>query len=460
LVDFWETIRRGETGKRISEREFEMQRVSLKIIELQREHSIHYDREIIVPSDNSLADSVWQAAIELLVHSGVYYTQTGRVIEFSEEEIKDEIKHAPKESALGEGEDRVIVRSRDVEDPEPPLVFGGPFGAPVSEEVFVKLNQAYAQEPLIDVLYMPGHVENIEGLEIRSESPTEVQAARCFGEWTREALRRAGRPGMAVASIGAGITSLNEVAASDPQTGLRRYDPRIVNFLPELKVDAVNVSKAAHYLSYGCPIATAFLPFCGGFGGDPSGTAIIATAYHIATRLIFKGLMGFMGPQHIRFGQQSNPHSLFMSSLTGQATSRNSKLLRSTTATVSGRPPSAQNLYEGAAISIAATVSGTSNINGGPRPARTIFYNHVSPLATRLYAEVGHAVAGIKRAKANEILKELTLKYVNNIAFDKAPRGKPFEEIYDLSVLKPTQEAMDQYNEARRELEGLGIDFD
>ena len=76
-----------------------------------------------------------------------------------------------------------------------------------------------------------------------------------------------------------------------------------------------------------------------------------------------------------------------------------------------------------------------------------------------MYAEVGHAVAGMKREKANEILNELTKLYVDNLAFDEAPRGKPFEEIYDLNTLRPTNEANSQYTDAKEGLTKMGIDL-
>jgi methylamine---corrinoid protein Co-methyltransferase len=460
LVSFWEIVRRGEvTGQKVSGRDFDIEHITLKIMDLQKEYDIHYDSQVMVPEDNGLADRTWEAAIELLIHSGVYYNQTERVIKFTEEEIKEELRNAPSQITMGEGEDAVTIKNRSVEDSEPPIVFGGPFGAPVTEELFVKINQAYAQEPLIDILYMPGHIEQIEGLGIRENSPTEVQAAKCFGEWSREAVRRAGRSGMPISCVAAGVTSVNEVAGSDQEKGLRRFDSRAVNFLSELRVETQYLCKVAHYLNYGCPIRVGIVPFCGGFGGDAAGTAILAVAHHIAAGLVYKGTIGSFGPQHIRYGQQSNPQSLFLSSLAGQAISRNSHILRTTTATVSAYPPSTQNMFEGAAIALAAVVSG-SNISGGPRPARTFAEkNQVSPIATRLFAEVGHAATKITRGTANDILKELVKKYFDKMAFDKAPKGKPFQETYNVETLRPRKETLDLYAEAKEELRTVGIDL-
>jgi len=459
MVSFWEIVRRSETGPLISEKDFDINLVGSKILELQKDYDIHYDPENLIPIDNDLAKKVWQAAIDLLLHTGIYHLGTKRCIKFDEEEIKEELKETPKKIKLGVMEDEVEVKNRKVEDNSKPVIFGGPHNAPVSEELFIKLNQAYAQERIINVLLMPGQIQSIEGMVIRAGSALEVQAARCYAEWARIAIRKAGRPNMAIVAWAGGVTSINEVAASDVENGLRRFDPRCVIFMPELKVDDLNLSKAAHYLSFGCPIYCAFLPLIGGFAGDPAGTAILATAYHIAARIVFKASIHHFGPQHLLYHQQSNPQSIFMNSLAGQAVSMNSSLIRVTSATTSARPFTEQIHYEGAAIALASVTSG-SHVVGGPRPAKTLFLNHVSPLDTRVYAKVSIAATKIKREDANEIVKELVKKYQDRIEFDKAPAGKPFEECYDLETLIPKKEYLKLCNEVEKELIDLGIPID
>ncbi|MEM2896689.1 MAG: monomethylamine:corrinoid methyltransferase [Candidatus Bathyarchaeia archaeon] len=459
MVSFWEVVRRSETGPLVSEKDFDINFVGSKILELQKEYDIHYDPENLIPTDEDLIDKVWQAGFELLLHSGVYHLGTKHCIKFSEEEIKDELKTVPKKIKLGAGEDEVEVTSRKVEHSEKPVIFGGPHNAPVSEEMMTKLNQAYAQERLIDVLLMPGQVQSIEGAMVRAESAFEVQAARRYAECARNAIRKAGRPNMAIVAWAGGVTSVNEVAASDPENGLRRFDPRCVIFMPELKIDDLNLSKAAHYLSYGCPIYCAFLPLIGGFAGDPAGTAIVATAHQIAARIVFKAIINHFGPQHLRYHQQSNPQSIFMNSLAGQAVSKHSSLIRVTSATISARPFTEQIHYEGAAIALASVTSG-SHVVGGPRPAKTLFLNHVSPLDTRVYAKVGIAATKMKREDANEIVKELIKKYQDKIEFDKAPAGKPFEECYDLETLTPKKEYLELCDKVEKEFRDLGIPID
>jgi hypothetical protein len=63
MVNFWEVIRRGELGPKVAERDFDMKHVALKIMELQREHSIKWDPDVIIPSDDSLADKIGRAHV-------------------------------------------------------------------------------------------------------------------------------------------------------------------------------------------------------------------------------------------------------------------------------------------------------------------------------------------------------------------------------------------------------------
>ena len=51
-------------------------------------------------------------------------------------------------------------------------------------------------------------------------------------------------------------------------------------------------------------------------------------------------------------------------------------------------------------------------------------------------------------------------KYDDRIVDKKVPIGKKFQECYDLKTLKPTKELLDLHNKIRKELEGLGLEFD
>ncbi len=65
------------------------------------------DRSHVVNLDDDLADRVWEAALDFLVECGIFCLDTGRVIQFSRDEIDQILADAPQEVQLGSGEDAV-----------------------------------------------------------------------------------------------------------------------------------------------------------------------------------------------------------------------------------------------------------------------------------------------------------------------------------------------------------------
>jgi hypothetical protein len=187
---------------------------------------------------------------------------------------------------------------------------------------------------------------------------------------------------------GHAVMAANEIACTNEAWGLRQTDPRAMVLLSELQVDDVTMTRLGYYLSYGCPIYVAFTPLVGGYGGGPDGTAIVATASYVAS-VMLEAEICHLGPQHIKYKQQTNNHSLFVGSLANQAVARNSHIIATTSHTTAGRPGSDQYPYEFSALALAVVPSG-SNVTG-PRPAEPLGFNDVSPLMARLFAEVAQA---------------------------------------------------------------------
>ena len=73
--------------------------------------------------------------------------------------------------------------------------------------------------------------------------------------------------------------------------------------------------------------------------------------------------------------------------------------------------------------------------------------------------EVGHAVAGqgMTRVKANEVVNKLLDKYGDNIA--DAPKGKPFQECYDVKTVRPMPWYLDMYKKVKDEIAEMGVAF-
>jgi hypothetical protein len=224
--------------------------------------------------------------------------------------------------------------------------------------------------------------------------------------------------------------------------------------LSELQTDDVTMTRLAFYEAYGSPIYIAFTPLVGGYGGGPDGTAIVAVAAFLAAVMLGADVC-HLGPQHIKYKQQTNSHSLFLGSLAQQAVARNSHIIATTSHTTSGRPGSDQYAYEFSALALSVVTSG-SNVSG-PRPAEPLGYNNVSPLMGRLFAEVARAAASLTRAQAAPIVENLYARYKDKLLLADAPKGQPFEELYDLETLTPTPEHLALYDRVKGELIALGV---
>ncbi|MEN6435804.1 MAG: monomethylamine:corrinoid methyltransferase [Anaerolineaceae bacterium] len=453
-MNFKEVAKRAETGPLIEANDFLMQRVAANVLALKKEYDVKWDGKSLINLDDQLADRCWQAGKELLLRSGLYSMNSRRVIQFSKDEIDDALRLVPSQVIMGEGKEQKTAYHRGVEDPRPPFVMSGPFNADTHESMFIKLNEAFAQERMIDCLFLPGYLKELDGQMIRPNSGLSSRAAVLYGEWAREAVRRAGRPGMPI--VGHSVMALNEMACTNEAYGLRKTDPRAMVLLSELQVDDVTMARLGYYLAYGTPIYIAHTPLVGGYGGGPDGTAIIGVASFIASVLLGSEIC-HVGPQHIKYKTQTNNHSLFLGSLVNQATNRNSRIITTTSHTTAGRAGSDQYAYEFSALEL-AVVTGGSNISG-PRPAEPLGFNNVSPLMGRLFAEVGYAAAKLSREAASGIIEQLFAKYKDAMTLETAPKGAPFEQLYDVQKLVPTAEHQACYDRVKAELTRLGVPF-
>jgi len=266
---------------------------------------------------------------------------------------------------------------------------------------------------------------------------------------------RAGRPDMPIA--GHAVMALNEIACSNEEWGLRSTDPRAMAIISDFQVDDVTLTRTAFYKAIGCPIYMGFTSLIGGYGGGPEGSAVVAVASFLAASLL-GGDIVHIGPQHIKLHVQTNQHSLWLSSMANQAIARNTNLIATTSHTTAGRPGSLQFALEFSALAITSVISG-SNISG-PRPAEPLGSAQNSPMMCRLFAEVGRATTRIDRAKANEIVLALYQEYKDHLDLATSPRGKTFNELYDLNTLEPSEEHWNTYQEAKRKLCELGLEIE
>ena len=77
-----------------------------RISELTKRYDIRCptEPETWINTDDSLADSAWEAALELVINAGCLCLDSERVIKFTEEEVREAIKAMQSEVDHGRGE--------------------------------------------------------------------------------------------------------------------------------------------------------------------------------------------------------------------------------------------------------------------------------------------------------------------------------------------------------------------
>ncbi len=451
----WEIYRRAETGPLLEESEFDKRILPNRAMELVKEYGIKYDPEQVVPSDDSLADDVWKAAVSLFLDVGVYCVDTKRIVKVTDDELKEILRDkALGQLFLGEGRDARMLVKRGIEDRRPALVKMCPVAAPVSESLIPRLMQAYLQYQL-DFITSPT-VPEFEGRPVKVGSPVEVMATMQEVSWTREAAKRAGKPGIHIRGGNTGVTATAAIAAFHPD-GLRKTDSLVCDLLAELKTDFRILTKEAYSMVHGALLSPVACPLVGSVGG-PDVTALVGLAEVLQqiTHFYSRGTYVSDIVTDMRYPCTSRRGCLWASNVVAMAVSRNAPFVIGTDALLAAGPCTDMALYEMSAKAIGDVVSGRSWTSGAGTCGGAK-RDYLSPLEPLIITELNQAVAGMKRADANEIVKKLLLKYEQKIP--NPPIGKSFTECYDIKTLEPSKECVEVYARVKSELDDLGIAF-
>lgn len=183
-------------GKKVKAEDWDYKVIPENLTALKQKYNLSFGKDII-PEDKEVKENLFNAGLEMLVTTGFYCQDLGRVMHVTEEEVWEGIKKTPTKLILGEGKDIARFYPRHGNAPVKPIIQGGPTGSPISEDVFVQVMQSYAQEGVVDTL-VNGVMTTIEGHPAKTRTPYEIRATMAELRGTKEARVRAGRPGLGV----------------------------------------------------------------------------------------------------------------------------------------------------------------------------------------------------------------------------------------------------------------------
>jgi len=184
-------------GKKTKVEDWDYKVIPENLTALKDKYKIKFEPGQIIPEDKDMVNRLFQAGLEMLVTTGYYCQDLGRVMHVTEEEVWEGIKKTPTKLILGEGKDIARFYPRHGNSNVKPIIQGGPTGSPISEDVFVQVMQSYAQEGIVDDL-VNGVMTTIEGHPAKTKTPYEIRATMAELRATKEARVRAGRPGLGV----------------------------------------------------------------------------------------------------------------------------------------------------------------------------------------------------------------------------------------------------------------------
>ena len=455
MLSFAAIVDRALSGPICTERDFELGIFVPNLRRVVEKYGVKYDPQNPVPADDELADRVWEAGLEFLVETGVYCTDTERRILFTREEIEGALASGPRGNTFGEGKDARVMPRRRPGDETPPWCSVGPTSSPLSsEQIYLSIVKAHAENPLGNSITIPC-LTVVDGRQIVAGSPLGIEGAIRAVLLTREAMRRAGRPGMPIVNgVTTAARSQEHIAAH--RFGLRQSDAMEIGTVHEMKVDFDSLNKIAFSLAAGSLVFAENGVILGGLAGGPAGVAVVTAAYNPVDILVLRGAVQHPFPTHFDLGVTSTRDTIWPRSLANQAITRNSSLPVVNVGYSAAGPMTKMLYYEHSAWVIASVVSGGSVEVGASARGTTLDYT--SPIEPLLATEVAHAVAGMSRPEANKIINALLAKYEDSLR--TPPAGQRYQECFDVASGTPTAECAALYREVKQEMaDEFGLKF-
>ncbi len=452
MISFLEVLERATTGPIMSTKEYDMRVFIPAVQEVVKKYKIKFDPDNPCPSDDDLADRVYQAGLELYSKVGTYCTDTERIIHFTKDEIEQAVYECPKVVYFGEGPDRVEWRGRMPDDSTLPHCHVGS-GTNTTEDVALKMVEAYGRITKGKTVSIPS-LTTVGTLSASSGSPMEILAAINMMRIAREGLRRAGRPGMAIIDLHPSCASgIGTIASSNPEFGARKSDGWIVAPQAEMKITYDSLNQVAYLSSWGANIGQEAGPILGGYGGGPEGAAVVTLAY------AFHGILVARATYHLTFPVQmmpvcsTTPGMIFLISTSSQAFARHIGAPYYALGYAAAGPATKQYFYEAAAYLLAIQSSGIGIED--VHPNKGVGTNQALPIDSEFTCAFGHGNVGITRKEANSIIKKLQEKYLSHIK--EPPKGRDLYECYDVETMRPDDELRRLYDEVSKELGDYGI---
>jgi methylamine--corrinoid protein Co-methyltransferase len=403
-----------------------------------------------------MADNLFQAGMVFLEEKGLWCMDTSRVVHFTHDEIKTSLTKLPTKICFGDGSERVTVQHRSTRDKKQPTKMLGGWGVGcTSPEQFLKAHQSVAQED-IEIL-QDGVLTQIGGERVRINTPEEYNAAAMGARLLREAVRRAGKPGMPINFDCQAMTEYAHAAILNPG-GARPTDWwTLYPSYPPATIRMVSLNRAAMSLEYSNPLLAVSMGSLYQFAGGPETSAIHMVADCIGLAMLDNVWGLVMGP--------ATPPSRIIDMNEWYATSWTSgiaalAMFRNNKGIIGGGGGASQS---GLCTETQFYEVAIGRISCDPMTSLLVYSSahgsdddYIDGLTARWNVELGEASVGLSLTDANDMVK--TLLTCDEIRLGDEPVGKKFPEAYDLKTVQPTKDYRNMYMKVTKEIKDtLGL---
>jgi methylamine--corrinoid protein Co-methyltransferase len=442
-------------GPLVSEQDFDLDHVYLIAAALVEKYGLVYAPADPVPSDDDLADRLWQAAMEFFLSCGIYFKNEQRVVRLSREEVEQALEAYSGQCHFGERPEARVFTSRKPDSDVRPWCHVGAGTVSSSEEYAAAVVRGNASIAAADSMSVPA-LDRVDGYPIVAGTPSEIRGAIRSIQVARKACIDAGRPGLPIINgVAAAGTARGTIAASSHASGWRESDCVIIGTLAEFKTSSEMMSKVVWCQESGTRSVLASAPIMGGFAGGPEAMAIINAAYAIWCVAVYQADYYLSLPMDLRMGCGTTREVLWAASVSQQAISRNSNIPTLALPYAKGGPMTELYYHEAAAATMAAVASGVSFQT--THPAGALFSDFLTPVEMRGCVEIGLGTAGMSRTEASRIVHNLLSIYERQLS--DPDRGVPLHACYDVASGQPTPEHAKMVDQVKGALHDLGVPF-
>jgi len=457
LLDIAERIQKGP---KMTDEAWNMSNFH-KMNELTERYQLYYPKDgPVFNMDDDMADRAFRAAIDFMVEKGVYCLSTGRVIQFTREELLSTIKAMPKEVIVGEGKDTRVLKQRRIEEREALNHCPG-HHAPFTEDVAPMVIKNFAEIPTTD--YLEGvNFPVVDGREIYG-LPMEVYAAKREAAMMREGVTRAGRPGLAIAYYPINTRAAVMIAPMDRDVGFRPCDGVLLSVLPDIKVEQDYVATAIAWEEYGgFKLNGNGDGYIGGFSGGLGGAIIEGIVVVLTGWIVYRDIACWGRIRSTPVSSSAKDISVDIpmtwgTSVWSQALHRHTNHIIFIVAGGLSGPGCENHLLEIAFNGVTMPINGANVYI--TRQFRARMNASISPFDAEWAHEVATAAmrTGLTRNTAGDLILKLAEKLKGRTA--EAPYHH-INEFYDLVHHKPLPAFEKVYLKVKEEMARLGLNFD